>query len=289
MSELAQVPGYYRHRVGDMVVTAVSDGVIDLPLELMHGIEPEAASALLTQAFRAPAPRAHVNAFLVQGGGRTVLIDTGAGGKMGPALGQLQANLTAAGTTPGDVDLVLLTHFHGDHSGGLTSTAGEAVFPRAELVAPKDDVDFWFDDAKASAAPKDKKHAFAAARAAAAPYQARLRLFSDPDVAPGIRAIPLPGHTPGHTGYMVEAGGEQMLVWGDIFHVPDVQARRPEVSVGLDVDPAGAVATRRRALDMAAQDRLLVAGMHMHFPTFSHIARLADGYAVVPVAWSGSV
>lgn len=289
MTEIAQVPGYYRRRIGDRVVTALSDGVIDLPLELMGGIEPGAASDLLTQAFRAPTPQANVNAFLIQGGGRTVLIDTGAGGSMGPALGRLQANLAAAGVTPGDIDAVLLTHFHGDHSGGLASTSGEAVFPRAELVVPKDDADFWFDDAKASAAPENKKHAFAEARVAAAPYRARLRLFSGTDVAPGIRALPLPGHTPGHTGYMVESGGEQILIWGDIFHVPDVQARRPEVSVGFDVDPAGAVATRLRVLDMAARDRLLVAGMHMHFPAFSHIARLADGYAVVPIAWSGSV
>lgn len=289
MTETAQVPGYYRRRIGDMVVTALSDGMIDIPLKLLHGIEPGTASELLTQAFRAPTPRASVNAFLVQGGGRTVLIDTGAGSNMGPALGRLQANLAAAGVTPGDIDVVLLTHFHGDHSGGLASTSGEAVFPQAELVAPKDDADFWFDDAKASAAAEGKRAAFAAARVAAAPYRARLRLFSNSDAAPGIRAVPLPGHTPGHTGYMVESGSEQMLIWGDIFHVPDVQARRPEVGVGFDIDPAGAVATRRRALDMAAQDRLLVAGMHMHFPAFSHVARLADGYAVVPTAWSGGV
>ena len=134
MSDIAQGSGFHRRRVGDVVVTAINDGAFDLPLAAMRGIEPDAASAMLVEAFRLPAPRTSVNTFLIQGNGATVLIDTGMGNGVGPALGHLQAGLAAAGVAPGEVDAVLMTHLHPDHTGGLASTAGTAVFPKAELV-----------------------------------------------------------------------------------------------------------------------------------------------------------
>jgi len=206
MTEMTQSAGYYRRRVGDVVVTAINDGVLDLPLGALRGIEAEAASLLLQEAFRAPSPRSSVNAFLVQGNGATILIDTGAGGSMGPTLGHLQVSLAAAGVAPGEVDAVLMTHLHVDHISGLPTPAGAAVFPKAELVIAQDEADFWLNDAVAAAAPDDRKPSFAGAQAAAAPYRSRLRLFSGTDVAPGIQAHPLPGHTPGHTGYLVTSG-----------------------------------------------------------------------------------
>ncbi len=290
MNEIAQGSGYYRRRVGDAVVTAINDGMLDLPLGAMFGIEAEAASALLQDAFRAPAPRPSVNAFLIQGNGATVLIDTGAGDGMGPTMGGLQASLTAAGVAPGDVDAVVMTHLHPDHTGGLTGPAGEAVFPNAELVIAQPEADFWLNEAVAAAAPEEKKAYFAGAQAAVAPYRSRLRLFTGADsVAPGIQAHPLPGHTPGHTGYLVTSGDAPLLIWGDVLHVQDVQSHRPEVGMIFDADPEEATRSRLRVLDMAARDRLMVAGMHLHFPAFSHVRKLAKGYDLVPVAWSGTV
>lgn len=289
MIETTQAPGFYRRRFGDVVVTAINDGVIDLPLAAMRGIEPEAAADLLQQSFRAPAPRSSVNAFLVQGNGSTVLIDTGAGGSLGPTMGRLQANLSAAGVAPDDVDTVVMTHLHPDHAGGLASPAGAPMFPRAELVVSQLEADFWLNEATAAVAPDDAKPYFAGATAAVAPYRARLRLFTGTDVAPGIQAHPLPGHTPGHTGYLVGSGDTALLIWGDVFHVPDVQIRRPEVGMIFDTEPETAIHSRRRVLDIAARDRLMVAGMHMHFPAFSHVAKQNEGYALVPVAWLGGV
>jgi glyoxylase-like metal-dependent hydrolase (beta-lactamase superfamily II) len=106
------------------------------------------------------------------------------------------------------------------------------------------------------------------------------------EVFPGVTAVPLYGHTPGHTGYMVSSQGEQLLIWGDIVHIPDIQTRRPDVYMEPDVDGQAAIATRKRIFDQVATDRLLVAGMHMHFPGFLNLNRRTDsGYDLVPEIW----
>ena len=90
---------------------------------------------------------------------------------------------------------------------------------------------------------------------------------------PGVTAIPRPGHTPGHTTFMVSSGKEQLLIWGDTVHVPEVQTARPEVCMDFDTDKDAAAASRRKVFDMVATDRLLVTGMHLHFPGFAHLVR----------------
>ena len=277
-----QAPGFYRRMVGDAVVTAVSDGYIDLPLDVLQNIAPEEASAILTGRFRRPTPRSSINVFVVQAGGRTVLIDTGAGNGFGPSGGHMAANLAAAGIKPGDIDLVLMTHLHPDHCGGMATAEGAAVFPNAEVGLSEAEAGFWLGEAALANAPEAFRPYFVGAQAAVAPYQGRLRM--DEAIA-GIARVALPGHTPGHCGYRVGDGAEALLIVGDILHVPDVQAARPEVGVGFDIDGATAVASRRRALDMAVADRLLVAGMHMHFPAFSHVAKAGTGYEIVPETW----
>ena len=119
-----------------------------------------------------------------------------------------------------------------------------------------------------------------------APYRDRMRTFAgEGEVLPGITAIPRPGHTPGHTTYLIASGCDQLLVWGDIVHIPEVQTARPEACVVYDTDPAQAEASRRAVFDMVATDRLLVTGMHLHFPGFSRLARDGDGYRLIPAAW----
>jgi len=104
-------------------------------------------------------------------------------------------------------------------------------------------------------------------------------------VFPGVVAMTAHGHTPGHSMYNIQSGNEQLLIWGDIMHVPDIQAARPEVTIAFDTDPKQAEASRRRVCDMAASDRMLVAGMHLHFPACSHIVREGSGFRVVPEPW----
>ena len=272
-------PGHDSRPIGDRVVTALSDGRFETtPGNVLLGIGAEEAGALIAQAGRGPDLRIQINAYLVQGGGRTILIDTGTGGRMGPTAGQLLDNLAAAGVAPDQVDTILITHFHGDHTGGLLTADDQAAFPRAELLVPAEEAAYWLDAAEEAAAPDAKRPAFAAARAASAPYRSRMRIIGN-EASPGIVRVPLPGHTPGHSGYLI---ADTLLIWGDIMHAPDVQAPRPDVGVGYDVDPVLAARTRHDILARAAAERLLVAGMHLHFPGFSRIARSGQGYTITP-------
>jgi glyoxylase-like metal-dependent hydrolase (beta-lactamase superfamily II) len=282
-----QVPGFYRKRLGDVVVTALCDGYLDADISVLQGISRDEINRILFEAFRPSPPRLSVNAFLVQAKGRTALIETGAGHSMGPTLGRLVSNMEAAGTRPEDIDTILLTHMHPDHSNGLCDPTGTPIYPRAELVVHEEEVRHWTDDAAMGAAPERKRiRYFQGARAQLAPYRSRLRTIRAGEVFPNVTAVPIPGHTPGHTAYLIADGDASMLVWGDTVHVPEIQVRRPEVTLDFDTDPDAAVRMRRRLLDMAVTDRLMIAGMHVHFPGLSHVIRRQDGYDLVPEAWS---
>ncbi len=281
-----QIPGVYHRRVGDIVVTAISDGFLDGTLDVLRNISQEDARRILDESFR-PARRTAVNAFLVYSAGRLALIDTGSGNYLLPTAGKVLANLAAAGVDPASIETVLLTHMHPDHSAGLTDPAtGRRCFPNAELVVHENEPRHWFDDGKmAGVTERVKELYFRCAREQTTPYKERWRLFQKGDVFPGVTAMPCHGHTPGHTSFMISSGQEQLLIWGDTVHVPEVQTARPEVCMEFDTDAEAAAATRRRVFDMVATDRLLVTGMHLHFPGFAHLARRASGYQLVPAAW----
>lgn len=287
MTDTTQAAGIYHRQVGELLVTALNDGHQDVSMATVLGIPPEEAAAMLHAAFRPVPRRTTVNAFLIRGGGRTVLVDTGCGPAK-PTVGRLAANLAALGVAPDQVDAVVMTHLHPDHWGGLKDAGGRAIFPRAELLLHEAEYAYWHDDAAMAreADPAKRKLFFHGARDHLAPYRGRITQFRGGELLPGLTALPLPGHTPGHTGVMVASGSDTLLVWADIVHVQEIQVPRPEATMMVDVDPPGAVATRRRLFDQVASDRQAVAGMHLHFPGFAHLARDGGGYRLVPDAWS---
>ncbi|CAO3437330.1 MBL fold metallo-hydrolase [Azospirillum endophyticum] len=260
--------------VGEFQVSILLDGCISGSFGLIDGIDADDARRQELAAGRPEPPVISVNAFLIQRGGRSILVDAGCGDSYGPNLGRIDGHLATLGVTPEAIDAVLLTHLHGDHANGLFTEAGTRRFPNATLVMHEAEPAFWRDDALVAAAPPRAVGAVKTARNVLDLYRGQLHLARGGEVSPGISMLPEPGHTPGHCGWLLTSGREQLLIWGDIVHLPGIQFARPEAGMVFDVDRDSAEATRRRIFDLAAADRLAVAGMHLDFPAFGHVERL---------------
>jgi glyoxylase-like metal-dependent hydrolase (beta-lactamase superfamily II) len=284
-----QVPGWYRTMVGDFEVTALYDGFIDLdPKQLLKFTHPGEIERGMARAFEpGPTVQTSVNAFLVNTGSQLILVDSGARG-FGPTVGQLQDNLKAAGYSPDQVDLVLVTHMHADHVNGLVGPDGKPAFPNAQVMVSAPEAAFWLDDAVKARAPKDVQQFFDMAKAAAAPVQAagRFKTFEpNAEIAPGVKAVAT-GHTPGHSSYLFESKGQKLLVLGDMIHIGSVQFARPEVAMAFDIDNKPAIASRKLWFARAAKEKILLGGAHLVFPGLGHVRPEGKGYAWVPIEYS---
>ncbi|MBK9218110.1 MAG: MBL fold metallo-hydrolase [Uliginosibacterium sp.] len=285
-----QVPGYYRQALGGFSVTALYDGYIDLNTQLLKGIQADDLQRLLARMFldNTRGVQTAVNAYLVHTGEQLVLVDTGAGQCFGPGLGSLLDNLRASGYAPEAVDAVLLTHLHPDHLCGLLDREGRAVFPNAKVWATQADADFWLSEQVAGAAPEAMRPFFKMAREAVAPYRTKgaFAAYTPGErLYPGISALPTPGHTPGHAGYLFQTAGKQLLLWGDIVHNHAVQFAQPDVSIEFDTDQKQAVATRKAVFAEATKQGWMIGGAHLPFPGLGHIRQEAGAYAWVPVEY----
>jgi len=288
-----QAPGFFRYALGKLVVTALYDGYVTLdPMSLSGITDEERRSDLAKQLLPTRgALDTSVNAFLVHTGDRLILIDAGSAHFAGPGMGRLLDNIDAAGYKPEDVDTVLLTHMHPDHIGGITNDSGSAIFTHATVWAHQDDASFWLDNRLADTLAEDQRPFFRIAQEAAAPYLAsgRFKTFAPgDDLIPGLVAIvEAPGHTPGHTAFMVTSAGEKMLFWGDISHLPSIQLPHPEATIELDVYPEMAIASRERVLAAAAEEGYVIGAAHLPFPGIGRVRKEETaGYSWVSVEYA---
>ncbi|KPD12338.1 MBL fold metallo-hydrolase [Phaeobacter sp. 11ANDIMAR09] len=282
-------PVLHQFSLGNARVTVLLDGHLPLGTQLFANYDAEKANAVLESGLHRMTPEGlniPVNGYLVERGGEKILIDAGTADLMGPNLGAMRSGLAAMGVSPAEISTILLTHMHPDHSGGLVSADGTAVFPNAELVVSQVEWDFWHDDAIMASVPENSRGFFQMARTTVAPYQNRLRLISgETAVVAGVTSLPLPGHTPGHTGYMLDSGDQQLLFWGDIIHSTALQFAYPDWTIAFDTDPAVTAATRHKMLDRAVSDDLLLTGSHIDFPGLGRVLRQKEGYAYQPAPW----
>ena len=289
-----QAPGFYRYKVGDLQVTVVTDGVNTYPIPdgfVANASKGEVGAALAAAHLDGERISVPYSPIVVNTGSRLVVIDTGTGeanfAASKGAAGQFGRNLQAAGLSAADVDAVVISHFHGDHVNGLLTADGKAAFPNAEILVPRIEWAFWMDDGEMSRAPKGRmeglfknnRRVFDALGRKVTPYE------WDREVVPGITAVGTPGHTPGHTSYVLASGDSRVFVQSDVTNMPALFARNPGWHLSFDQDGPMAEATRRRVYDMLAAERMVVQGFHYPFPAVANVEKTATGYREVPRPW----
>ncbi|MEO0343652.1 MAG: MBL fold metallo-hydrolase [Pseudomonadota bacterium] len=212
---------------------------------------------------------------LVNTGSELVLFDAGLGGETGPSI--LPA-LTAAGYTADQVDVVILTHMHPDHIGGLMN-GGAPTFPNARYVAGQIEYDFW-------SAMDAGNRVGDMVTSLVTPMVEKMR-FVAPGDAPlsGITAMDQFGHTPGHMGYMIESNGQSVYLAADLANHYVWSLAHPDWEVRFDADKAAAATARRRVLGMLAADKIPMIGYHMPFPAVGYVATRGDGFEYVPESY----
>ncbi len=281
-------PGFFRIMLGDFEVTALSDGTVDLPMDKLLQQPAASTNKELARSWLSAPLETSVTGYLVNTGGKLVLIDTGAGSLFGPTLGKLLANLKASGYQPEQVDEIYVTHLHPDHVGGLAAN-GKAAFPNAIVRADQHDTDFWLSQANLDKAPADSKGFFQGAMASLSPYSANKHLEpfnGGTELVPGIRANASYGHTPGHTTYLIESKGKKLLLIGDLIHVGAVQFDHPEVTIGFDSDSKTAAAARLKTFQGVAKDGTLIGASHLPFPGLGHLRSAGKAFDWVPVNYT---
>jgi len=267
-------------RVGAIEVHGLSDGLLKTSLDLVIGMDRAQADSLVggTKDGSLYIP---VNNFMIRRDGKVILIDAGAGNTMQPTLGKLPDNLRAAGVEPAAVSHIVMTHLHPDHANGLVDDAGSPHYPNAEIVVHETEADFWMrPDVENDEARVKQNRARTAINLK--PYLDRMRRVRDGEEFAGFTPVVAPGHTPGHTCWILAAGSSGFMAFGDVVHLSAIQISHPDTALTYDLDRNQAIRSRRRILDMAASERLAIAGAHVNAPGFGYVVRRGTSFAFEP-------
>jgi glyoxylase-like metal-dependent hydrolase (beta-lactamase superfamily II) len=279
----SQVSYFYRFPLGEFQATVVSDGPLPLgkPTDSMKGsTEAELTKSLSDNFLPTDNIVLEQNVMVLNIGKRLAMFDSGMGTSrmFGATTGRLLKSLRESGINPADIDDIICTHAHVDHIGGLADAKGKRLFPNATIHIAQADFDFWTDATKVD----DKalggfvKHA----RLNLLPYKARIKFVTDgKEVIPGVTAMSAPGHTIGHTIYLIQSAGKTLAFTGDTTHHQILLTEKPRTEFAYDSDPKTAVTSRLKVFDMLAKDRIPMLAYHFPWPGYGYLARQgADSY-----------
>ena len=291
-----QAPSFYRYKVGDVQVNAIFDGSLtfDLNDSFVLNAKKDEVNAALDKAFL-PQDKMTLlfTPLAINIGGKTVVIDTGMGGASLTASkgqnGQFVTNLVAAGIDPKSVDMVVISHFHGDHINGLLNADNTLAFPNAEVMVPAVEWKYFMDDGEMSRAPEGRMQTvFKNARRV---LETGLKKKATPyewgkEVVPGLLAVETIGHTPGHTSYVLSSGSDKVFIQSDVTNHPALFVVNPGWRAFFDQDAAQAETTRRKIYDMLVAEKMRVQGFHYPFPGLGNVVKDGSGYRLVPAQWN---
>jgi glyoxylase-like metal-dependent hydrolase (beta-lactamase superfamily II) len=289
--------GFYRFKIGDFPATVISDGYGDFPVTIfaMNVSEAELAPVLKAN-FMQPVIQVSNNPLVVDTGRERLLVDTGFGEKLGPPFGnfpRLEASLRRAGITPESIDLVVMSHGHLDHIGGLVTKSGALAFPRAQFVFVDTEWNYWTGsrfESEVDSSPLPypfKKATIEAARENLPPVADRSRFLNQGgEITSGVRYVAAPGHSPSHASILFSSGKEQFVHMGDIAYNPATSLQHPDWTPLLDYEPAQAIKSRKAILDRVATDRIMAMGFHFPFPAIGHVVRRDTAYHWEAVQWA---
>ena len=291
-----QAPGFYRYKVGAYECTSINDGARSFPLPdtFVKNVPKEEVVAAAEAAYM---PKGMVtvpfNPQLINTGSKLVLIDCGNGiATYEPtkgAVGRTMQNLAAAGVDPKSIDVVLISHLDPDHTNGIRAADGSMAFPNAEIMVPAKDWEFWMSDENAAKAQSNEmmKNYFNNVRKIYAGIESKVTKYDwGKEVAPGITSVAAPGHTPGHTAFVIASGSSKILIQSDVTNIPEFFRRNPDWHVAYDADPVLAQETRHKFYDMAAAEKATVVGFHFTFPSIGHVEKDGTKYRLIPSAWN---
>jgi glyoxylase-like metal-dependent hydrolase (beta-lactamase superfamily II) len=290
--------GFYRFKIGDLHATVISDGYGQIPVGpilAMNASEAELAPVLKAN-FMQPVIQATNNMLVVDTGRERILVDTGFGEKLGPSFGSfpgLEANLRRAGITPESINLVVISHGHLDHIGGLVTKSGTLAFPKAQFVFVDTEWNYWTGsryESEVNSSPMPdpfKKGTIAAARESLPPVADRSRFVKQGgEITSGVHYVAAAGHSPSHASILFTSGKEQFMHMGDIAHNPVTSLQRPDWTPVFDYEPAQAIKSRKAILDRVATDGVMVMGYHFPFTAIGHVVRYETAYRWEPTQWA---
>ena len=274
--------GSYRFKLGDFECVSLSDGSVDYPLQNFFANVPRAQveEALRQRDLPIDYVTTPYTYLYVDTGAHRVLVDMGAG-DLRPGTGRLVPNMVAAGIDPRDIDTVAITHAHPDHVGGTLDDEGKLVYANAHYYVWKEEWDFWFSEL---AGAKTPERFVTCARTNLEPLRERATLLDrESRIVPGVRAIPAPGHTPGHMVVSVSSADERLLYVGDTVLYP-LHLEHPDWTPIYDIIPEKAAASKRWIFDLAAEERAWVIGQHFPpFPSLGHVVKKGQGWEWQPL------
>ena len=278
--------GFHTYKVGDVAVTALYDGIWEKPHDpafIKNASVEETKDALAKAALPTDFVSIPLTVTVLKVGDRLILVNSGSGGQWQPTAGKLHGNMKAAGIDPAQIRTILVSHFHPDHIYGLMEKGtNNPVFPDAEIIVSGPEYRWWTEPGRVEKLPEGRKALGQRIQAVFPTWKNFTLIEGEKEVAPGIRLVNAPGHTPGHSAFLVGSGNQQLMISNDTAYVPALLAPHPEWQGAYDQDGPLAVETRRKLIDRVIADKMMVCGAHFPFPGAGAFAKDGAGYAFTP-------